>query len=138
MKKMIMLTSILTIVTIITIVVWVGSANINPLRNKDTADIVEIIIHNPAKYYIITDQEDIKTLFEELQSMKLSRKLNNNKDGFAFLIDIKFKSGETVDLSILSENIRINSRNYKSNKDYLNRIQELFNTLSEKYEDNPA
>ena len=137
-KKNIILAAILAIATIIAIAVWVGGSNLNQLKDMDSADIAEIIICNPAKYYTITEQEDMQTLLESLQSMNLSRKLKNNKDGFAFLIDIKLKSGETIKMSILSGNIRINNHYYKPDKDYCNSIGEIFNTLSEKYENNPT
>jgi uncharacterized protein YrzB (UPF0473 family) len=139
MNKKMLLPSILTIITIVAITVWLSGTNLNPLKDKNTDDIVEIIFSNPTNYYTITEQEDIETLFEVLKSMNLSRKLNNSiKDGFAFLIEIKFESGETVEMSILSKVIRMNNHNYKSDEDYLNSIREIFNTFSEKYENNPA
>lgn len=131
-KKIAMLTSILIII-IISIAVWVTSSNVNQLKNINTADIVEITISDPTKYYSITKHEDIQTLFNDLQSMNLSRKFNSHKDGFAFLIDIKLKSGEKIYISILSKDVRINNHNYKPDKDYCNSIREIFDTLSKKY-----
>lgn len=136
-KNIIMLTSILIII-IIAITVWARSSNVNQLKTMNTADIVEITIGDPTKYYSITNYEDIQTLFNVLQSMNLSRKFNSHKDGFAFFIDIKLKSGEKMYISILSKDVRINNHNYKPDKDYCNSIREVFDTLSKKYENNQS
>jgi len=136
-KKLILLGAVLLIV-IISIAAWAFTIDINPLKEINKTEIDEITIHNPTKYFTITDQEDIQTLFEELQSMNISRNLNTKKVGFAFIIDIKLKNGETLEMSILSKDIRINNHNFKPKKDYCNRIQDIFNFLSKKYETNPA
>jgi long-subunit fatty acid transport protein len=132
-KKITMLTSVLIII-IIAIAVWVRYSNVNQLKNVNTADIVELIISDPTKYYSITKHEDIQTLFNVLQSINLSKKFNSHKDGSAFLIDIKLKSGEKIYISILSKDVRINNHNYKPDKDYCNSIREVFDALSKKYE----
>jgi hypothetical protein len=132
-KKNIIITSILIII-IIAIAVWVRSSNANPLKNINTEDIVEMTIGDPTKYYSITEDEDIQTLFNVLKSMNLSRGFNRQKEGFAFFIDIKLKSGEKAFISILSKDIIINNHNYKPDKDYCDSIREIFDTLAKKYE----
>lgn len=134
--KIILLTAIIVITIALT--VWVGGMNMNPFKNMNAVDITEITIHNPTKYYTITEKEDIQILFDSLQSMNLRKKLKSNKDGFAFLIEIKFKNGETIDMSILSKNIRIKNIYYKPDNDYCNRVLKIFNSFSEKYKNYPS
>lgn len=136
MKKNITILTSILIIIIIVIAVWVRSGNANQLKNMNTAGIVEITIGDPTKYYSITKREDIQTLFNQLQSMNLIRKFNNNKDGFAFSIVIKLKSGEKIYMSMLSKDVRINNHNYKPDKNYCNSIRKVFDELSKKYENN--
>lgn len=136
------------IAIVISIVAWSGNnsnnledtdiSNIEEITDVNIASIEVITLHNPAQYYTITNQDDIQLLFTTLQSMKLRSKPNSNKDGFAFLIDIKTQNGETINMSILSEDIKINGKTYKPDKDYCDTIRKIFDELSEKYEINPA
>jgi hypothetical protein len=136
-NKNLPLGAIFVIAIIIAIPVWVGSGNVKQLKDLDTVDIAEITIAS-TEYYTITEPEDIETLLSVLQSMNLSRRFPHNKDGFVFLIDIKLKSGETIGMSILSENITINNHNYKPDKNYSESIREVFDKLAKKYENNPS
>ncbi|MGF7144881.1 hypothetical protein HNQ56_003314 [Anaerotaenia torta] len=106
----------------------------NELKDIVLGDIEEITFHDPVGYYTIEEQKDVQLIFEFLQSMHLSRKINTHKDGFAFLIDIKLYNGEIIEVCVLSKDVRINRHNYKPDKDYINYIREIYNTLSQKYE----
>lgn len=136
-EKKTILTLLFLAIAVITIIVWLVSDS-NKLKSIDTTNIKEITIHNPAKYFTITEKDDIQLLFNTLQSMKLRRTLNSNKDGFAFLIEIELKSGDIIYMSILSGDININGNNYQPDKDYCDILREIFNNLSEKYEINPS
>ncbi|MFN7251548.1 MAG: hypothetical protein ACK4M9_12245 [Anaerobacillus sp.] len=136
-NKNMLLGAIFVIAFIIAIPVWVGSGSVKQLKDLDTADIAEITIAS-TEYYTITEPKDIETLLTVLQSMNLSRRLPHSKDGFVFLIDIKLKSGETIGMSILSDDIIINNHNYKPDKNYSDSIREVFDKLAEKYENNPS
>ena len=138
MNKKKIIFSVVTIAAIIVFVLWVWIINMNPFRNMDVAEIETITLHNPSQYFTITEQEDIQVLFKELQSMHLSRKIGIRKDGFAFLMTINLKNGKKINMSILSNDININRRNYRPDKNYCNSILEIFDKLSEKYERNPA
>lgn len=149
MKRMIIiLTIVVAVVFVVSIVVWVrnssnnreytGTSDIEGLTDMDKVSIQEITIHNPSEYYTITDQDDIQLLFTVLQSMKLRSKSNSNKEGFAFLLDIKINNDKKINMSILSKDIRINGQNYEPDKDYCDIIRKIYNKLSKKYEINLA
>jgi len=134
-KKKTILTIVFLVIAVITIIVWVISDS-NKLKSMDTTNIKEITIINPAKYFTITEKDDIQLLFNTLQSMKLRRTLNIHKDGFTFLRDIELKSGNIIHMSILSGDINIDGHNYQPDKDYCDILSEIFNNLSKKYEIN--
>lgn len=110
----------------------------NEIKHLNLGDVEEIAISDPTGYYTIEEQEDIQLIFEVLQSMHLSRKIDTYKDGFAFLIDIKLCNGEIIKISVLSEDIRINWHVYTPDKDYINNIREIYIKLSQKYEYHPS
>jgi len=110
----------------------------NPLESMKPEEIREITISSPGEFFTITEANDIKLLFSTLQSMHLRRIIENNKDGFAFLIDIDLEYGERIQMSVLSEDIYIDGRNYRPIKDPCNDIRDVFDRLAEKYEVNPA
>lgn len=137
-KKLLAAAAVVLITVIIASVVIKEDINRNPLIEIDTADIEEITIHNPVKYYTITEPEDIKTLFDVLQSFKLSKKSDTEKDGFAYIINVKLKSNNTLNMNVLSHDIKIDNQNYKPAINYCNDLYVLFITLSKKYQNNPA
>jgi len=110
----------------------------NPLESMKPEEIREITISSPGEYFTITEANDIALLFSTLESMKLRRSLSSIKDGFAFLIDIDLENGERINMTVLSEDIHIDGRNYRPEKDPCDDIRNVFDRLAEKYEVNPA
>jgi hypothetical protein len=110
----------------------------NPLESLNPEEIREITIASPAEYFTVTEADDIELLFSTLQSMQLRRSLSSNKDGFAFLIDIDLENGEKIDVSVLSEDLHIDGRNYRPLEDPCDDIRRVFDRLAEEYEVNPS
>lgn len=133
---------LITIIAAMLVIIFVfkiyRSYNMNELKHLDLTDIDEIAISDPTGYYTIEEQEDIQLIYDALQSMHLSRKIDTHKDGFAFLIDIKLHNGEIIQINVLSKDIRINWHVYSPDKDYTNKIREIYNKLSLKYEYHPS
>ena len=137
MKRRNVTISIILLALFTEILLWrVGDAN--PLEIMKPEEIKEITISSPVECFTVTEANDIELLFSTLESMQLRRSLSGNKDGFAFLIDIDLGSGERINMTILSEDIHIDGRNYRSEKDPCDDIRNVFDRLAEKYEVNPA
>ncbi|HSR03417.1 MAG TPA: hypothetical protein VLM88_02360 [Proteiniclasticum sp.] len=119
------------------IILW-RLTDANPLESLKPEEIREITISSPGEFFTITEANDIELLFSALQSMKLRRSLSSNKDGFAFLIDIDLESGERIQMSVLSEDIHIDGRNYRPKADPSEDIRRVFDRLAKEYEVNPS
>ena len=134
MKKNFLITGIIIISLLIFLIFYIMNfKTVNPLKKIEISNIKEITIYNPAEGFTISDKDDIQTLFEFLQSMELRNKRDNNRVGFAFLISIKLKSEEIIDMNILYTDIMIDNQNYAPTKDYCTSTRVIFDKLAEKY-----
>jgi len=137
MKRRNVAITIILLAIFTTMFLWrVGDAN--PLESMNPEEIKEITICSPAEYFTVTEANDMKLLFSTLQSMHLIRTIESNKDGFAFLIDIDLENGERIQMSVLSEDIHIDGRNYRPKEDPSNDIRRVFDRLAKEYEVNPS
>ncbi|WP_426348334.1 hypothetical protein ACPWSR_11340 [Alloiococcus sp. CFN-8] len=134
MKKPLRNTLIIALLALALGIAWYfAGSSMRELKELKAPDIKEIFIAHPAGYYTITRQEDIQILLDALKSIDNIRKVPEMKDG-GTVIDIKLKDGETMNISLRSEDIVINRQHYKATQAYYNKISEVFQLLSKEYD----
>jgi len=77
----------------------------------------------------ITDPTEMNEIVETLQSMKLHKTSPNDKDGYAFLIELHDEGDEPSRVVITSKDIVFNSQYYKCDKDYCDDFQNCMISL---------
>jgi len=106
------------------ILIYGRSTNISDV--VDMATISKIVIYNPAGEVMITEQEDIEKMANVLQSMNLKKSFPNNKDGYAFAIEIYHMDDEMNRIVVTSEDIVIDGNVYKCDRNYCDDIRVVY------------
>ncbi|MBQ7943491.1 MAG: hypothetical protein IJ326_05445 [Lachnospiraceae bacterium] len=123
-KKIVTLVSVVVFVVLAGILICRRSTNISDVVDMTT--ISKIVIYNPAGEVTITNQENIEKMANVLQSMNLKKSLPNNKDGYAFAIEIYHLDDEMNRIVVTSEDIVIDSNVYKCDRDYCDDIRVVY------------
>lgn len=128
MKKVVIIASVFMAAVIFTVIL--SQKNREPLRNVLADNIKKIDISKASDCITVEKGDDITLLLNALKEMKLIRKMSNDKDGFAFIIQIALENGETMKIIIRSKDIIVNNKYYKPDKDYCDKFNEIFHQLS--------
>lgn len=129
LRRKIAFSLIVVVVAVILVIAWV-SRNSNMLRDFDASEVEQITFQDSNKSITITDQDDIQDIFEELQTMRFKSMIGYHRFGSALVFDIKFKDGQKYTMAVLSDDIIINGKNYKPDKDYRDALNYLVDQLS--------
>lgn len=129
LKRKVVITIGVVLVGVVLVLLWVGR-NSNMLKDIDTSEVEVITFQDSTRSITISDPEDIQIIYEELQLMRFKSMLSYHKFGPALVFDIKLKSGQKYTMSVLSDDIIINDKDYKPAKDYKEQLKNIIDKLS--------
>lgn len=129
-KKIIVLGSIVLFVLFF---IWFTGKDVDIMKNVDVTKIEKVVIFNNVKELTITKSEEISSIVDVLKSMKLDKTFSNDKDGFAFTIEIYYQAGNVSEIIITSEDIIVDGDYYNCDRNYCDDFSTVYNELLEKY-----
>lgn len=120
------------LVTVILVLVCVGIGFIfipfrysADLQKINVSDVTKIEISSPYKNCSLSKKEDIQTFLSVLQKMRLRKYFNDNKSGYFLDATIVLKDKKTVSVSVTSNSIIINGKEYIPEKDYCEDLRKV-------------
>ncbi len=129
LKRKVVFSFAAVLILVLIVVAWINR-NSNMLRDIDSSEVDIINFQDSTVSITISDQDDIKLVFEALQSMKFKSMLSYHNFGSALVFDIKMKNGQKYTMSVLSNDIIINGKDYKPAKDYKEQLKSIIDNLS--------
>lgn len=123
------------IVLLVLCFIWFKGKDVDIMKNIDVTTIEKVVIFNNVKELTITKSEDISSIVDVLKSMKLDKTFSNDRDGFAFTIDIYYQAGNVSEITITSEDIIVDGNYYNCDRNYCDDFRTVYNELLEKYSD---
>ena len=130
MKKKTMIGMLSGAFFLVILILWLVFRTTGILKDVNISDISKIMIYNPDGI-TITEMDDIKSVVDILQSMKLRRTFFDDRDG-GLVIDLYYKNGDTSWVTLYSDCVGADGDYYACDRDYCEDISELYKKLSEK------
>lgn len=131
MKKVFI--SIVTIVIIGSIIYFYSTTrNIWVLQEMEASEFSKIEIWNNDEPAVLTEQEDIQRFLDVLQSTRIHKRKSPDKAGGWISVFLYYKNGEQDEMAISIDQINVGDGEYKSEKNILHEIDELYEEFLEK------
>ncbi len=129
-KKLGWLCIIVAVVLCVSFFIW-RNRTIYVADIIDFDNITKVEIWRNDKCLTLTEDGDIKEFTDILDSMKLKKRLNPNRDGFVFAIDIYYENNNESWL-VLFKNIVIDGQYYRCDRSYCDDMRKLYERFSDK------
>ena len=134
MKRKTMMVSIGCVLIFLVVgMIWYWAGEVRPLKDIDVASLDKMTIAYHVEWIETSEQEDIREAALALQSMHLRRAIPLDYDGFNASIDFYNQDGSTSWVTIRGDDIIINHKYYRCDKDY----SDDFRKVIEKIAKNP-
>ena len=91
------------------------------LADIQASEIDEIKFYCNDNGYSLSEKNDIDKLLKIFQSMELKHDVSHSKDG-GFMLEIILSDKDSIDMNVFSNDITINGKYYRPDKDYCNEI----------------
>ena len=95
----------------------------------DIGTIQKVVIYYPGDNTTLIEQKDMTPLIELLMSMKGKKTSSSNKDGYVCVIELHHEWEEVNRITLASEYSVVNGKYYKSNIDYCEDFQKVYEQL---------
>lgn len=128
MRKKLIGTIIIVIVGIL-IYAWSTTRNVQILQEMKASDFEKIEIWNHGGSVVLTDQEDIQKFVDILQSTRIHKRKSPDRAGGWIVVDLYYKNGKQDDMGIAVDQINMGAREYKTEKNIYDDINELYEEL---------
>lgn len=133
MKRKTIMASVGCVIIFLVGLIWYWMGEVKPLKDMNIAELDKMTIAYHVEWIETAEQEDMKAAVEALQSLHLRRAIPMDYDGFNATIDFYYQDGSTGWITIRGEDIIINDKYYKCDKDY----SDDFRKVIEKIAKNP-
>ena len=105
---------------VIGIIAFYQAPVVTEVTNIQISEIDEVYLYHNDNEYCLT-KEEIDRFLKVFQNMKLKHDISHNKDG-GYGAQIILTNGKTIDINVFSNDIIINGKCYRSDKDYCDEI----------------
>jgi len=124
--KFVLVTVSVALVFAALIGLWIGTRNVNIMKDVDINEIEKIEIYQNNKASILSEENDVKEFVKLFESMELDKTFSNSKEGYAFSIDVYYKNGKESKIIVRSSEIIIDCKFYKCDKSYCDDVRKIY------------